>query len=186
MARLHLQHCNIFVELLFGTSVDFFYETTDDICKFRRNYCVLLFHNSTFRLLASTSEPCDRNTCAEVTAFTPTCDTSPTSEPHETHQHTHTSGRSEYICSSRLFHLHHSHTMSACVCVRACVLVLVYVVSITALYSRCWTVWNFHILHSIQSHRVYAAYRHCCSRTHTYTQIACLSVLFQYRQAASM
>lgn len=46
-------------------------ETTTDICKFHRNYALSLSHNDTYFCLIPTS-PIHANTCAEVTAFTPT------------------------------------------------------------------------------------------------------------------
>lgn len=123
--------------------------------------------------------PYDRNTCAEVTAFTPTCDTSPTSEPHEAHQYTHTSGRSEHICSSRLFHLHRSRTMCAWVCVGACACVCV-MSSQLPLYSRCSGLceFSFSVPFNLIACRIFGTVALVHTHTHTHTPE---SVLFTCR-----
>lgn len=63
-------------------------KTTTDICKFPPNYTLLPSHNGTYFHLASTS-PIQANTCAEVTAFTPTTTHPPHFKAALSHQHNH-------------------------------------------------------------------------------------------------
>lgn len=167
-----MQHCTIHIQFIFWYFCGFLFETTIDICKFLRNYSTLPSHNGAYSLLASTSLSYDRNTCAEVTAFTPTCDTSPTSEPHEIHQHMHTPGWTEHICLSRLFHLHHSCNCM-CVCVSACSCLCLCVSSrLPSLCSRRWTVWfsySFSIPFNLTAYHIGTVALVQRSDTRTYT-----------------
>lgn len=134
------------------------FETTIDICKFPWNYSLLPFHNGVYRLLASTSSSYDRNTCAEVTAFTPTTTHPPLqSRTKVTNTCTYPVDRITSVrlaCSISTIRIQQMHM---CMCVWVCISCCLEF----PLYGRCWTEVFFFILHFIQSHR--SPSQHCCS-----------------------
>lgn len=93
-------------------------KTTTDICKNWLNYLLLLSHNVTYFDPTLTNPIIQANTCAEVTAFTPTTTHPPTSKPHwATNTITSISHTSIYLASATFLQF---STVCLHVCVSVC------------------------------------------------------------------